>query len=210
MCKNLMDGFEAVMKTLIKLFLVACLWHPLLTRAGYGNNPFFVTLEPGTTNLIAGAIANARTNIECQPEEKDKEGHWGNKVTGLQLSLRFPKSVYQANEPIDATIIYRNTRQDSLMVCRWVYGGDDDFGFVVRDENGNRLRDSFVPYNTSNITSVWWPPGTQYIYQSNLAERFGLTNPGTYSITVYRRLPNTDLKFLEDLYSTAVTITIAE
>lgn len=198
------------MKTLTTLFLAACLLAPLVARAGYDTNSFFVTLEPGSTNLVPDAIENARNDIKCQLAEQDADGHWGNKIVGLQLSLRFSKSDFQANEPVYATIIYRNTRNDYLLRCYQVYGGDRDFGFLIRDENGNRLRDSSPSQDVSDISSVVWPPGTQYIYQSNLTDRFGLSNPGTYSIVVYRRLPNPDGKGDVVLYSTAATITISE
>ena len=195
----------------MKLLLIACLLAPLLARAGYGTNSFFVTLEPKTTNLFSGAIENARTNIECQPAEQDTGGNWGNKFDGLQLSLRFEKSAYRADEQIIATIIYRNTSDNYAMRCRWAYGGDRDFDFAIRDENGNRLRDSFVPQYFPAVTAIWWPPGTQYIYQSNLTERFGLSKPGTYSVLVGRRLPSpAGVKSVVYLYSAPATITITE
>jgi hypothetical protein len=198
------------MKTLIKLFLIAGLLQPLLARAGYGTNDFFVTLEPDSTNLIPGALEAAATSIECQPAEKDADGHWGNKIAGLQLSVRFRKSVYQSGEPVYATIVYRNTRKDDIMRTFPVYGGDHDFGFVIKDEDGNRLKDSFVPWkaNENPGYNLEWPGGTQYIYESDLKERFGLTNPGTYSVAVYRKLPNG--KGVIYLYSSEAKVTIAQ
>lgn len=198
------------MKTLIKLFLIGCLLQPLLTRAGYGDNSFFVTLDPGTTNVTDEALEDARTNIDCQPAGVDKKGHWGGVITGLQLGLSFPKSKFRVDEPVIATIIYRNTRKDYRMPCHWRYGGDLDFGFVIRDANGNRLADSFQPYPAFEKTNVWWTPGTQYIYQSDLTQRFGLSNPGTYTVEVCRRLPNPAYKTEAILFSSKATITISE
>jgi len=75
-----------------------------------------------------------------------------------------------------------------------MFGGDLDFQFVVKGEERDRLPDSFAPQRSSLPTTRKWLPGTQYKYQSNLTKRYGLSKPGTYSISVQRRLSIRDSK----------------
>jgi hypothetical protein len=161
---------------------------------GYGTNSFFVTLGERSSVVTPVAIEDAITNVECQPAENDPAGHWGDKIIGEQLSVRFAKDTYQTNEPIIAIIIYRNTRTDHDLNCSWAFGGDLDFQFVVKDKNGKELPDSFVPPERVSPVVSEWLPGTQYKYQSNLAKRYGLSKPETYSISVHRRLSIRDAK----------------
>ena len=176
---------------------------------GYGTNSFFVTLGERSSAVTSVAIEDAKTNVECQPTENDSAGHWGEKIIGEQLSIRFAKDTYQTNELIIATIIYRNTRTDHDLNCSWAFGGDLDFQFVVKDKNGKELPDCFVlPERVSPVVTEWLP-GTQYKYQSNLTKRYGLSKPETYSISVHRRLSIRDAKGnFEVLSSGTATIKI--
>jgi hypothetical protein len=178
--------------------------------AGYGTNSFFVTLGERSSVVTPEAIKNAKTNIECQPAENDSTGHWGEKIIGEQLSIRFANDIFQTNESVIAVIIYRNTRTDHDLNCGWAFGGDLDFQFVVKDENGKELPDSFVPQRVSLPTVSAWLPGTQYMYQSNLTKRYGVSKAGTYSITVHRRLRNPMGNGLVDISSGTATIKIIE
>jgi hypothetical protein len=156
--------------------------------AGYGTNSFFVTLnewQGGHPN--PEEIELAKTNIECQPAENDSAGHWGEKIIGEQLSIRFAKDVFQTNESVIAVIIYRHAGTNDNLNCSWMFGGDLDFQFVVKNEDGNSLPDSFAPLMSSLPTTRKWLPGTQYKYQSNLTKRYGLSKPGTYSVSVRRK-----------------------
>ena len=163
--------------------------------AGYDTNSFFVTLnERQGGHPAPEQIESAKTNIECQPAESDPAGHWGERIIGAQLSIRFAKDTYQTNEPIIATIIYRNTRTDRDLNYSWAFGGDLDFQFLIKDKNGKTFPDSFVRPERVSPVVTRWPPGTQYKYHSNLTKRYGLSEPGTYSISVQRRLSIHDSK----------------
>jgi hypothetical protein len=177
------------MKKLLKLLLVTSIIATAkIALAGYGTNSFFVTLDPpGSSIVTQEAIENARTNIECQPAENDPAGHWGEKIIGEQLSIRFAKDIFQTNEPVIATIIFRNTRMDRDLNYGFAFGVDLDFQFVVKDENGNSLPDFFIPPERFSHINTEWLPGTQYKYQSNLTKRYGLSKPGTYSVFVRRK-----------------------
>lgn len=177
--------------------------------AGYGTNLFFVTLGERSSVVTPEAIEDAKTNIECQPAENDPAGHWGEKIIGEQLSIRFAKDLLLTNESVIATIIYRHAGTNDNLNCSWMFGGDLDFQFVVKDEDGNSLPDSFAPQRSSLPAGARWLPGTQYKYQSNLTKRYGLSKPGVYSISVHRRLSIRDAKGnLEVLSSGIATIKI--
>jgi hypothetical protein len=143
--------------------------------------------------------------MECQPAEDDPSGHWGAVVCGRELSIRFNENIFQSNEPIVATIIYRNVGTNVLNNDS-PYGGDLDFQFVIQDKDGNQLTDSFTSGRTTGH-GLPWIPGTQYKYKSNVTKRYGLSKAGTYSISVHRKLPNRGGGWL-DLSSGTATITI--
>ncbi len=180
----------------------------LKANAGYGTNSFFVTLGERQGGPDFEAIELAKTNVECQPADNDPGGHWGERIIGEQLSIRFKKDAFQTNEPVIATIIYRNAGTNDL-IHGTPFGGDLDFRIVITDENGRQLPDSFVPGRTMGHGSQWHP-GTQYKCQSNLTHRFGLSKPGTYSISVHRKLRIDNANGWADLASGIVTIKIIE
>ncbi len=176
------------MKIDLKAFLmVSVITFSQTAFAGYGTNSFFVTLDERSSVVTHGAIADAKANVDCQPAESDLAGHWGEKIIGEQLSIRFAKDVFQTNEPVIAAIIYRHAGTNDNLNCSWMFGGDLDFQFVVKDKDGNNLPDSFAPQRSSLPTTRKWLPGTQYKYQSNLTKRYGLSKSGTYSIFVHRK-----------------------
>lgn len=193
---------------ILNLILLASVIAVPTTFAGYGTNSFFVNMEDGY--WTSEKLANAKTNIECQPAENDQAGHWGKKIIGEQLSIRFAKDVFQTNEPVIATIIYRNTRTDRDLIFNSAFGGDLDFQFVIKDENGKELPDSFVPPARVSPKGSEWLPGTQYKYQSNLTKRYGLSKPGTYSISVHRKIRKDNGNGWSDLASGTATIVIAK
>jgi len=176
------------MTTQLKLFLITSTILAAQTAfAGYATNAFFVTLGEGQTSPYVKQVVNAKTDAECQPARIDLAGHWGEEVAGKQLSIRFKKDVYQTNEPVIATIINRHTATNDDLNCSWMFGGDLGFQFVIKDEKGNTLPDSFAPERASLPMERKWLPGTQYKYQSNLSKRYGLAKPGTYSVFVQRK-----------------------
>jgi hypothetical protein len=199
---------RSIMNSVKLFFIIGTITASRIAFAGYGTNSFFVTLSERSTIVTPEAIADAKTSIECQPTKDDPSGHWGKEITGEQLSIRFADSVFRTNEPVTATIIYRHAGTNDNLNCTWMFGGDLDFRFVVKDESGTTLLDSFEPKRSNLPTTRKWVPGTQYKYQSNLTKRYGLSKPGTYSVSVHRRIRNFDMK-LVDLSSGTATIKIA-
>jgi|SRR5208282_34015 len=196
------------MKIHSKLFLIASILAVTQTVfAGYGTNSFFVTAD-GMWWWTPEKIQAAKTNIECQSAENDSAGHWSPIFYGYQLSIRFSKDVFQTNEPVIATIIFRNAGTNTLNNFT-PYGGDLDFKIVIKDENGKELPDSFVPGRTTGHSSQW-PPGTQYKYESNLTKRYGISKPGTYSVIVQRGFLNPNGNGWLVLSSGTATIKIIE
>jgi hypothetical protein len=177
-----------------------------MAHAGYGPNSFFVTIANPLE--MKTSIENARTNIECQPAKDDPNGHWGPIIYGYELSIRFKKFTFHTNEPVIATIIYRNAGTNILNHAT-PFGGDLDFKVAIKNGAGNELDDSFVPARTTGHGGGWIP-GTQYKYESDLTKRYGLSKPGTYSISVHRRLPDPGGSGWVDLSSGAAVIKIEE
>lgn len=195
------------MKIYFKLLIIsATLFLVKSVFAGYETNSFFVTPNEWSSVVTPDQIEDAKTNIECQPSENDPNGHWGPIYYGYQLSIRLNKDMFQTNEPVIATIIYRNTGTNVLHHGT-PYGGDLDFQIAILDENGRRLPDSFVPQRTTGHGSQW-QPGTQYKCQSNLTQRYGLIRLGTYSVSVHRRLSNPEANGWINLASGTATIKI--
>jgi hypothetical protein len=159
-----------------------------LVFAGFGTNDFFITLYPHRSVPISEAMEDAKTNVVCRPAELDPTGHWGRGEVGAQLSIRFAKDRYETNEPVIATVIYRNTRTDDNLNLTSAFGDERDFQFVIKGEDEMELPDSFVvPERVSSFSSRWLP-GTQYRYESNLTKRYRLSQRGTYSISVRRKI----------------------
>ncbi|HTV62336.1 MAG TPA: hypothetical protein VMH30_07185, partial [Verrucomicrobiae bacterium] len=165
---------------------------------------FFITVNG--LRRTAESIEDARTNIECQPAKDDPSGHWGPIIHGYELSIRFKQDIFRTNEPVIATVIDRNAGTNILNHGS-PYGGDLDFSFVIKNEEGDQLIDSFMPTRTTG-QGEGWIPGTQYKYECNLTKRYGLSVPGRYSISVHRRLPNPDGRGAIDLSSGTATIRI--
>ena len=167
---------------IILLILFSHWWRPVY--AGYGTNSFFITMDYRLTPQESAEIA--RTNAECQPAIDDPDGHWGPIIYGCELSIRFEKFTFRTNESVIARIIYRNAGTNFLNYGT-PFGGALDFRFRIRDQDGRELADSFKPARTTGHHGPW-PPGTQYKYECNLTERFGLSKPGVYTILVHRRI----------------------
>jgi len=196
------------MKNHLKTFFIVCvIMATKAVFAGYGTNSFFVTVEDGC--WTPEKLEIAATNAECQPAQNDLAGHWGKEIVGEQLSIRFEKSAFQSNEPVVATIIYRHSGTNDNLNYNRGFGGDLDFQFIIKDENGNELPDSFIPPKRISPSGSRWPPGTQYKFVCDLTKRYGLSQPSKYSIYVRRKLSILDEKGNRiNLLSSTATIKI--
>jgi hypothetical protein len=163
-------------------------FHAATAKAGYGTNSFFVTID--TWGVTPAAIEQAKTNSECRPAEEDAAGHWGRIAEGYQLSIRFEKETFRSGEPVPAKLIFRNASTNYLLYAT-PFGADLDFEIRVVDQNGRRLPDSARPTRTTG-RGTRFVPGTQFEFVSNLMQRYGLAKPGTYSVSVHRKIPKLD------------------
>jgi hypothetical protein len=135
-------------------------------------------------------VEAAKTNLECLPAEDFPEGNWGRPLIGYQLSLRFQKKVYAANEPINAILIIRDLTNQVLGYVENDILIEQGVALLqVTNQNGDAMppkqeRSSIVTGVKMNILG----PGSQNKYEVSLDHRYQLTN-GTYKVRASVKIP---------------------
>jgi hypothetical protein len=160
------------------------------------TNGLFVTYrETANSRRVTKADIEAITNVqESLPANKDSEGHWGNVVEGFQLSLRLGKKSVKPGEPINVTVLLRNTTNRVVGYSAFFGSGVDlpicDFVVTRRGETNSLKKVTFEAQRISG-GARWFNlhPQTQRKYETTFSAQFDLSTPGTYWIYAAGRVP---------------------
>lgn len=204
------------MKTIL-FYALAALGLPAATPAPDTNviylpvPPRFLLAAPARvrqveTQELEAEIERCKNLPECRPAELDPAGHWGPVCAGLQLSARVPTNVFTAGQPIDVTVILRNTTTNRIDVPA---SGLFMFDFTMLNPNNEPLRPNralWLYYSGPGSTTV---PGRRQIKgQVRLGRIFDLGTPGKY--TLYAKRPKGNWSEVPETLSGPVPIEILE
>jgi hypothetical protein len=172
------------------------------------TNICYITISPKShnediTKFTAQELVNAATNIECRAAELDPKGHWGEKVEGLQLSLRLSATNYVSGDPIPCVVLLRNTSEEVRVyelnewAPLWCYGTE----FMVERHGKPALtraasatnfleKLSFVRQGRTWLLRL--APRTQCRLPCNIDAQFDCSIPGKYRVKAVRHFPKPD------------------
>jgi len=170
--------------------LIAICYFFWLAHCNGETNQIYVTIGDGkplyfTKDGRTHSTSRPRNLEEMQeslPAKDFPEGNWGTTNNGIQMSIRFNKTLYTNGEPITATILARNvtTNRISYPVCT-ISGRDGPINFLVLTEKGEAMKtkEFFPAICSSSIAYLWLE--TQRKFVENVDGQFDLTN-GTYIV----------------------------
>jgi hypothetical protein len=165
---------------------------PLILTASLFGAETNITYLPMESVVHVGRGAASRTyeemmrgatNSECRPAELDPQGNWGQISAGLQLSVRLSTNRFVAGQPIDLTVILRNTTTNGLTLLG---SGQATVKLTVSDEHDAPLWSTPPPIALSGPGSMLLPGRRQVKYHFDL--RGPVTNTGTYNVSASRGL----------------------
>jgi hypothetical protein len=112
----------------------------------------------------------------------------GEIVEGFQLILEFQTNQFSAGEPVRATVVLRNTTDET----RDLAGGtdsSDDFEWIVVGPRRERLKK--LPFSHQSMSSKPLQVGAQgeHTVHVDLSRIFDLSIPGEYVVTATRAVP---------------------
>jgi len=183
---NQMDS--AFMKTISALAFVG------LTLAGItyaqDTNVYYLPFDPKAYfGVQAKASARqeqlefAKRLPECRPAELDPDGHWGAVICGFQMGLRFSTNTFVLGEPIEATVIIRNTTTNSLTLFA---PQAESLQILVTNGSKDVLPESPKKLMISGPASLRFPERRQLRYSLAMDKKVIFPAPGTYHIKVKR------------------------
>ncbi len=171
------------------------------------HSPLYVTDDGGTTFFDSKTeqfgfkpekIEEARNLPECQPSERDPDGHWGIPVEGFQMSIRLKDYDCFLGELISGRVFVRNI---SRGVLQYAVPIPDQFMIIEMKKEGIQLKsrdsvsteDSFLSRVTKTIKGGHvrtLRPFSQHEFEIQLTDFYDLSMPGRYSVRVGRRIPD--------------------
>jgi hypothetical protein len=192
---------------LLKVILSLCLWAdgiPDVAAASRFRTTMEVTYQTnGMREIRAEDWGEKRPLVQVAD---DASWNWGLVSEGVEMAVRFTKSPYAREEPIEYQILVRNISEKPT---HFAGGGSpiDDFKITVTDDQNRlipELRDILPSTETdfqrrlnrsvgkSNAKQFPLHPGTQHIYIIRLEELFDLNRPGRYFVTATHGVPKLD------------------
>jgi hypothetical protein len=127
------------------------------------------------------AAAHAK---ESRPADNDPEGNWSAPINGVQLSIRFEKTVFRLGEPIMTHVIFRNIGDVPL---KRTFASGKGFvsklcGFIVTRDDREPVERTGEQHLTSVKERTLYPKA-QWKSPVILNEMFKMDTPGSYHIT---------------------------
>lgn len=192
----------------------------IIIRAG--ANVCFVVI-----GLLQPVPAQCQNNWTLNPPPLFPTNEWGAVTNDCQIGLRFPKLKYEVGEQILAAVILRNVGDSQL--GHIFYGPGANYEVIVKNSD-----DRSVPYtdswarivNSAGVGAVGGsahseevaPHQQQRPFWVDVTERYKMSQPGTYTVTVKERTGitraasqeahATNLVTTVDIFSNPVTITV--
>jgi hypothetical protein len=181
-------------------------------RSDADTNEVFLPVDPRVyTSKTAEAAATktqteaAKSLSESRPAKLDPEGHWGEVISGLQMSIRFDKTIAKPGEAVTVTVILRNTTTNPITVFSPTQAS---IGLVVANERKEVLPTPKASWTVSGPMNLLLPGHRQFLYRFKLGEHINLTSEGVYSVYAKRRTPERAGGGPSSLRSASATIRI--
>jgi hypothetical protein len=169
-------------------FLVLILWQTAFSSMADETNRFFYTYEkyesPSEGVVNPNTAEEAKRSRESLPVNDFPEGNWGQPFHGIQLSLRFEKTIYTNGEPITAILLARNVTNHYMSVAGSIKtGGNGPIDFIMTDDGGHKLSSMWenVASSVSANPGISIPTQAQRKFYERLDKIYDLTN-GTYLV----------------------------
>jgi hypothetical protein len=184
------------MKIFSCFFLLAFLWQMHLSVKAEETNELYVIDDTAGIMFIGENTAKVHHDElveqakklktrESLPAKDFPEGNWGEIANGIQLSLRFTKTIYTNGEPIEAIVLLRNVTNQiiKLNFYRDVDLLDGAAVFQIISETGEIIPEHFPSASVveGGNFATCPPPGTQQRYVEHLNLGYELTN-GMYTV----------------------------
>lgn len=173
---------------LIICFAIAESLHASETNVVYlMMDPVFHVGEEAQAIATAEQMKRESNSVESRPAELDPDGNWGTVVDGVQVSIRLSTNIFTLGQPINATVLVRNTTTNRVLLPAPQYLS---VKFLVRDYKGNPL----PPPEPEKILQISGPPALglpghrQLKFSDNLQRLYSLTNSGIYHVSAQDNL----------------------
>lgn len=173
---------------LIICFAIAESLHASDTNVVYlMMDPVFHVGEEAQAIATAEQMKRETNSVESRPAELDPDGNWGTVVDGVQISVRLSTNVFTLGQPINATVLVRNTTTNQVLLPAPQYLS---IKFSVRDYKGNALTrpDLEKVLQISGPPALGLPGHRQLRFSDNLQRLYGLTNSGIYHVSAQDNL----------------------
>jgi hypothetical protein len=128
-------------------------------------------------------INEAEKSPESRPAEQDMEGHWGEVMQGLQISLRFEKQIFTNGEHIDAIVLIRNVTNQPAVYIRSTQVLAFKDGKVLKRKDDDGIISISAPLEVNLF------PQTQKKNLVRIDQIYDLTNNGEYYFQAVCRHP---------------------
>jgi hypothetical protein len=191
--------------TILVAFVVTLAW-------AADTNEIFLPLDLAIHSSKASAASSYEQQVhaamplpESRPAALDPGGHWGNVVSGLQMSVRLDKKESPVGQPVTVTVIVRNVTTNAIKLFSPTRAS---IGLVVKDSNDVEIPTPQREVSVFGPMEVLLPGHRQIRYQFPLGGYARLTSPGTYTIQAKRRAPETAAGTASSLRSACATIRI--
>jgi hypothetical protein len=138
-----------------------------------------------STNAYEMQGNEAKDLPESRPAELDPDGHWGAISSDLQLSIRFSTNIFMVGDPIEATVILRNTSTNAVILPTsgpWTM----DFSAMTQRKGTLKPADRSKWYRYSGPANLPLRSRRQISYRFKLNDIFDLQAPGKYRLSAKR------------------------
>ena len=186
------------MKTFVLTFFA------MATVALAQTNQLYVTDKISTNYDLFCTVTNQAVNAAYSPESRptrdDPEGNWGQIYEGFQLSIRLEKANFTNDEPITASIIFRNVTNAPIKFLFFTPMDQALRLMVLKANNSNGISgevsqtfESVEELRSRRLTGKLWRVTIPVMKQCKFI--IGLTNfynlaPGIYKIQAQQDVVN--------------------
>jgi len=142
-------------------------------------------------------VEASRFRPECQPPDRDYNGHWGIPVDGLQVSIRLERVCFAVGEPIPIALFIRNVSKkvqsyDHLVPDKNLIIELRKNGEIIspRKESNKRSFEGKVTRLVQQSHRQYIIAHTQRKFTYQLLDQYDLSSPGHYAVRFGRSVLN--------------------